>query len=147
MAQYSDHLTHACTFTIKQEINGRENDAEQAWDLWGDYCAYLNRTIYKHAVKRYGKSLVILPTLHGEGSHKRLHFHAAIGCVDRKLAYDKLKVVIEMCWRRLRGWTDKHLDIQPYKDEGWISYMLHESDRLDLHSVDITRCCLPKVLN
>lgn len=147
MAQYSDYLTHACTFTIKQQLNGKDIDAERAWALWGNYCAHLNRTIYKHAAKRYGKSLVVLPTLHGEASCKRLHFHAAIGCVDRQLGYEQLKMVIEMCWRNLRAWTDHHVDIQPYNDAGWIGYMLHESVRLDLHSVDITRCCLPKVLH
>lgn len=146
MAQYNDHLTHACTFTIKQTVAGRTIDAERAWALWENFCKYLNRTIYKHAAKRHGKSLVVLPTLHGEMHGKRLHFHAAIGCVDGRLSYDQLKLVIEMCWRDQRGWTDQHIDIQPYKDTGWIGYMLHESVRLDLSSVDVTRCCVPSTL-
>ena len=146
MAKYSEHLTHACTLTIKQQVNGKDMDAERAWQSWENFCKFLNRTIYRKAAKRYGKSLVILPTLHGEVSGKQLHFHAAIGCVDERLSFDELKMTIDVCWRSQLAWTNTHIDIQPYRDVGWIGYMLHESVRLDLNSVDLTRCFLPRSL-
>jgi hypothetical protein len=145
MAKYDEYLTHACTFTCKQEVAGVELTAEQLWKCWENYCKYLNRIIYKHAAKKHNKSLLIMATLHGELSHKSLHIHAAIGCVDRELSFDELKGLLNKTWRDMR-WTKNITEIKPYKDKGWIGYMLHESVRLDLSSVDITRCFIPPTL-
>ena len=145
MGQYDKHLTHACTFTFKQTVGDRTLVAADVWEYWGNYCKYINRLIYKHAAKRHNKSLLILPVLHGEISNKRLHIHAAIGCIDRDINYDKLRILINTAWREMK-WTDNITEIAPYKDKGWINYMLHESVRMDLHSVDITRCRIPPSL-
>lgn len=145
MAKYDSHLTHACTFTFKQTVGGKAVVAEDIWRNWENFCKYLNRIIYKHAAKRGRKSLLILPVLHGELSNKRLHIHAAIGCIDRDISYDKLRILIDTAWREMK-WTDNITEIAPYRNSGWINYMLHESVRMDLHSVDLTRCCIPPSL-
>lgn len=143
MGQYDGQLTHACTFTFQQAVGDTKLTAEQLWLYWENYCKYLNRVIYKHAAKNHSKSLLILPVMHGELSGTRLHIHAAIGCVDRNYSYDKLATLINTTWREMR-WTLNETHIQPYKCKQWIGYMLHESVRLDLHSVDITRCFIPQ---
>ena len=145
MTQYETHLTHACTFTLKQTVGDKVLTPDNVWLYWENYCKYLNRMLYKHAAKNHNKSLVILPVLHGEISGKRLHIHAAIGCVDRAISYNELAALINKTWRAMK-WTQNETDIKQYKDTGWINYMLHESVRMDLHSVDITRCCIPSAL-
>ena len=145
MTAFDSYITHACTFTFQQEVNGNKITATQAWNYWTNYCKYLNRNIYKHAAKNNGKSLVILPILHGEIDNSRLHIHAAIGCIDRDYSFEKLKAIINSTWRDMK-WTLNETEIVPYRNSGWINYMLHESVRLDLCSVDITRCFLPKRL-
>lgn len=145
MVQFDEHLTHACTFTFQQTVGDTQLTAELVWKFWTNYCKYLNRLIYKHAAKNHNKSLLILPTLHGEISGTRLHIHAAIGCVDREFSFEKLAALINEAWRAMR-WTLNETEIAPYRTSGWIGYMLHESVRLDLHSVDITRCCVPPTL-
>ncbi len=145
MAQFDMRLTHACTFTFQQTVGDKLLTEEDVWVYWENYCKYLNRLIYKRAAKNHNKSLVILPVLHGEISGTRLHMHAAIGCVDREYSYSKLAAIINKAWRVMR-WTQNETEITPYRNTGWINYMLHESVRLDLHSVDITRCCIPRML-
>jgi hypothetical protein len=145
MTQYDEHLTHACTFTFKQAVDGKLLSADDIWEYWFNYCKYVNRLIYKHAAKNHNKSLLILPTLHGEVSNKRLHIHAAIGCVDKDISFDKIKALLNAAWREMK-WTEHETEIVPYRNSGWINYMLHESVRMDLHSVDITRCCIPPSL-
>lgn len=145
MMQYDAHLTHACTFTFQQSVGDNSLTAEQVWQNWENFCKYLNRLIYNHSAKRKDRTLLILPTLHGEISNKRLHIHAAIGCCDSDYNYDKLTAIINSAWRKMK-WTQHQTMIVPYRNSGWISYMLHESVRMDLHSVDITRCCIPALL-
>ena len=145
MGPYDKHLTHACTFTFKQYVGDNKVTPEMAWRFWGNFCKYLNRLIYKHAAKNHGKCLLILPVLHGELYGERLHFHAGIGCVDKSISFEKLTAIINSAWRDMR-WTLNETKIKPYQDAGWISYMLRQSVRLDLHSVDIERCCIPPAL-
>lgn len=145
MLLFNEHLTHACTLTFKQEVNSNKITAEQAWLYWENFCKYLNRRIYKHAAKNHNKCLLILPVLHGELKGQRLHFHCAVGCTDREFSFEKLAAKINSTWREMR-WTNNETEIKAYRDEGWNNYMLKESVRLDLHSVDITRCCIPPAL-
>lgn len=145
MAQFDEYLTHACTFTFRQEVNGNKLSAEQAWQYWENFCKYLNRQIYKHAAKNHHKSLLILPVMHGELKNTRLHFHCAIGCVDRSYNFNELTAIVNKAWREMK-WTDNETDIKPYRNIGWHGYMLKESVRMDLHSVDLTRCCIPVAL-
>ncbi|MBL1320030.1 MAG: hypothetical protein COA63_003085 [Methylophaga sp.] len=144
MGQHEEHLTHACTFTMEQ-FDGNLT-AEQAWKQWERFCKYLNRKIYGNAAKLHGKTLLILPVLHGEISYKNLHIHAAIGCVDdRSYGFAELKTIIDTAWREMK-WAKNDIEIVQYRDINWIDYMLKESVRLDLHSVDLTRCCIAKTL-
>ena len=143
MTQFDEHLTHACTFTLEQFDNNLT--AEQAWKQWQHFCNKLNYNLYGKAAKRYNKTLLILATLHGEISGKNLHMHAAIGCVDRDYSFEKLRAVINATWRELK-WTKNETDIQQYRNANWLGYMLHESVRLDLSSVDLTRCSIPAAL-
>lgn len=145
MDQFESHLTHACTFTFHQYAGDNKVTPEMAWRYWENFCKYLNRIIYKHAAKNHGKCLLILPVLHGELYGERLHFHAGIGCVDKSISFEKLTAIINSAWRDMR-WTLNETKIKPYQDAGWISYMLRQSVRLDLHSVDIERCCIPPAL-
>ena len=145
MLPYNEYLTHAGTLTFAQEVGGNKVTAEMAWENWENFCKYLNRVIYKHAAKNHHKSLLILPVLHGELFGERLHFHFAIGCIDRDYSFDKLTAMINNAWREMK-WTDNETEIKPYRDFGWIKYMLNQSVRMDLHSVDITRCCIPPTL-
>lgn len=143
MARFDEHLTHACTFTLEQFDHKLK--AEDAWRFWQHFSNKLNYRLYKHAAKRHNKTLLVLPVLHGEISGKQLHFHAAIGCVDRDYSFDKLKAITNSTWREMR-WAKHETEIVEYQDTGWLDYMLHESVRLDLNSVDITRCCIPQAL-
>lgn len=145
MQPFQQHITHACTFTFKQYVGDTKITPAHAWKYWDNYCKYLNRLIYKHAAKNHGKSLLILPVLHGEMFGERLHFHAAIGCIDKSISFEKLKALINVAWRKMR-WTLNETEVKPYEDAGWINYMLRQSVRLDLHSVDIERCCIPPAL-
>lgn len=145
MQQFEPHLTHACTFTFQQYVGDNKVTPEMAWRYWENFCKYLNRLIYKHAAKNYGKTLLILPVLHGEMFGEHLHFHAAIGCTDKSISFEKLKALINFAWRKMR-WTLNETHVVPYEDAGWINYMLRQSVRLDLHSVDIERCCIPPAL-
>ncbi len=145
MGKFDEHLMLACTLTFAQEVGDNKVTADMAWKYWGNFCKYLNRVIYKHAAKNDHKSLLILPVMHGELFGERLHFHCAIGCIDRDYSADKLTAMINKAWREMK-WTDNETEIAPYRNTGWINYMLHESVRLDLHSVDITRCCIPRAL-
>lgn len=143
MLQYEEHLTHACTFTFEQFGGGLT--AEQAWKQWEKFCKYLNKKIYGNAFKRHGKTLLILATLHGEISFKNLHIHASIGCVDKSFEFEELKAIINTAWREMK-WATHAGKIKSYRNAGWIDYKLHESVRLDLHSVDLTRCFIPQHL-
>jgi len=140
--KYDSYLTHACSLNIRQDINGKMITAEQAWIQWEDFSKYLNRLVYRSAGKKGRKALIILPILEGELSNKHLHFHCAIGCIDEEYSFEKLKIIINSAWRKQKL-TYKNPYVVPYRNNGWIGYISKESVRLDLNSVDITRCSIP----
>jgi hypothetical protein len=140
--RYNSYLTHACTLNYMQYANETKITPEQAWKQFEYFCKHLNRKIYGHAAKRKKQSLIILPVLEGEISGKHLHFHCAIGCIDKSYNFEELKTIINAAWRKQK-WTYNNPTVKQYEDSGWIEYMCKESVRLDLNNVDLTRCCIP----
>jgi hypothetical protein len=146
MKQFDRFLTHACTFTFHQEAGGVALTPERIWKYWGNYCKLLNRKLYGHAAKRHNRTLLILPALHGASGTTRLHMHAAIGCVDGDFNFEELKAMICDSWRTIR-WAQPDIKIDPYRDSGWIDYMLREHKSVNAPCAHLTHCCVPPFLN
>ncbi len=142
LSKYEPYLTHACTFNIKQEVNGRTITAEYAWMKWQAFCANLNKSIYGAQGRKGKQSLIILPILEGELSQKNLHFHCAIGCAERSYEFDELKAIIDTAWRK-QPFRFNSAYIVPYRDYGWIDYISKEKKRLDINIVDLFQCKFP----
>ncbi len=136
-AVFDTYLTHACSLNIRQNINGSMINAETAWIQFENFSKNLNRIVYGHAGKKGKFCFGRLCDL-----RKHLHFHCAIGCADKNLSFDKLKTLISTAWRNQKL-TYNNPYIVPYRDSGWIEYICKESVRLDLNSVDLTRCSIP----
>ena len=145
MSNFDSYLSLACTFTIHQPDTINEQSVDTVWKQWEYYSKYLNRQLYGHAAKKYGKGLLILPVLHGELSRTNLHFHAAIGCIDRDIKDYELRALVNRCWRNME-WSTNSTKIEKYENTNWISYMLKESVRLDLQSINLTKASIPKAL-
>ena len=145
MAQYGEYLVLACTFTLPDSLALSPNARDRIWKHWEDFCKYLNRLVYDHMAERYGKTLLIIPALHGDGETTRFHFHAAIGYVDMPCRHHLLIHKINDAWRKMK-WSANEIEVKPYIDIGWLEYMAHEFSRHGEGSIDIARCCIPKEL-
>ncbi len=146
LKKFEKSYTHACTFTLTQAAGETRLTPAHAWKYFKNFSKYLNRTIYRHAAKRHNKTLLIVPVLHGVTGRTHLHIHAAIGCVDRDIPFYLLKAAINKAWRKM-SWSTHDTQIIPFRDSGWIDYMLKELTPNTIHQcVDLTCCCIPTTL-
>jgi hypothetical protein len=140
----------AVTLTLKQgrkiaTVAGAQWNAKAAWTsevtqfIDGQTCTanfrhfsnLLNRAVYGHAAKRYGKKVRMVVVLEGNAA-VRWHFHAAIDCAAH-IEPDGFADLVRECWAQT-DWAYGEADIQTGADDGWIRYMSKLRTKTDLAS-------------
>lgn len=151
LAQYSDLMTHAVTLTFDgRKLNALKRKAD--WMHGEEYEALLqrsfkhfatrlNRCVYGNATQRYGKTLLILPVVEGLKQGECPHYHCAIGVPDR-VGNAEFEKMVKHSWSNV-AFAGHQIDVQPYRDKGWISYISEDAVFLNRMSVDWSNVQLP----
>ena len=133
MTKFDGRMQLAVTLTFKDYVRPFRPDGSQgfqgltpdlAWKTHNQFVARVNEALFGHAARRYDKTIICLPMLHGESTDKRLHLHCAIGDIPNH-ALAKFEGIARNAWKAtMFGWDQVHF--QWYRDEGWLRYMNHE---------------------
>ena len=151
LAQYSELMTHAVTLTF----NGSKLEALKRKADWMQGEAYerllqrsfkhfatrLNRHVYGNATQRHGKTLLILPVIEGLQQGECPHYHCAIGAPDR-VGHAEFAHMVKDSWSKV-AFAGHQIDVQPYRDKGWCSYISEDAVFLNRLSVDWDNVQLP----
>jgi hypothetical protein len=87
---------------------------------------FLNRAVYGNAVRRYGKTLRIIPVLE-KSTGGRWHYHVAIEPPTHLDAVE-FEALIHNCWAET-DWGYREVMVRDDADSGWIRYMLKPSQK------------------
>ncbi len=94
----------------------------------------INKTIFNHRAERHQATIASVMIL-GDGTlGLPSHIHFTFGKPD-SMSFEELQ---ELVARVIRAstWCNKEFDLQPYRDRGWLSYLLaHGTEKL------IIECC------
>jgi hypothetical protein len=143
---YSPYLNYAATFTLKQRAKVRvrrfdnwdkeyneftvQLTEEIALNTYNYFVARLTHYAYgkdarRNCTKHYAQPLVIA-TIEGLNSDKRIHIHAAIGNLPTKYTYEANEWIA-------KAWADcdfahKHIKLKKLTDTyNWLDYMAKET--------------------
>jgi len=98
----------------------------------------LNRAIFNNAAKRYGKKLIVIPVLHGNGELEiRHHYHVTIAKPQR-LSDNEFRSLIVATWLKSK-WGYKQVTCERAQSTGAVlHYMLGTgAEALDLNNTTL----------
>jgi hypothetical protein len=136
--------THAVTLTLKPYrtvlspkgqlcIALTPIEAQQNFQF---FLKRLNASLFGNQVKRYGKSVSVLPVLEGDGRDHLLHYHCAIGNFPAALPQRGIQAKIIASWHQTPFGNDQ-VHIQPFRNSGWLSYIAKQIGTRNEDAVDI----------
>lgn len=150
MQQYANEFTHAATLTLKPyrvvptargEMRETITQSAASQDF-SFFIRRLNASLFGHAAKRYGKSIVIMPTLEGLHNGKLLHYHCALGQFPTQLCEKAIEAKIREAWQKTR-FGNEQVDVRRMATAGWLSYMGKEIRSNNADALDIANVRLP----
>ena len=154
LVQYSDLITHAVTLTFDgSKLNALKRKSDWAHGenyeallqrSFKHFVTRLNRQVYGNAAQRYGKTLLILPVIEGLKRGECPHYHCAIGGPDR-LDAAEFEQMVTQSWKHV-AFAGQQVDVQAYRDKGWMSYISEDAVYLNRISVDWSNVQLPSHL-
>ncbi len=114
--------THAVTLTMHRSEGGRGISNPEVARRCRLFLNRVNRRIYKHGTKRKGYRIASVVFLgHGPyGDHP--HAHLALQ-KPPDLSHESFNQILKVMARTTKG-LGKHFDIKPYRDVGWLGYMV-----------------------
>ncbi len=101
----------------------------------------LNKLLFGNAVTRYGAGLLIVPAIEGLYGGGRVHYHCAIGVPSDRMGVFERSVIAAWHYTPLAG---HHIDIQPYRNQGWLGYMSKQAKYLNRECIDWDNVAIPK---
>jgi hypothetical protein len=117
--------THAATFTCKRKSKrGLPITSMIVLDTARHLTSRVNRKCFGKAARR-GKSIAVIAS-HGwglYGDHPHLHF---IFASPSHLKFDDFSIILSKAADRT-FWIDREWHIKPYRDVGWIEYLISHS--------------------
>ena len=141
----SKQCTHAVTLTLKQGIwiktaKGRAYvrlTPEIASRTLRHALNRLNRCFWGNAARRKPRThkLLVIATLEGQRSGKRLHYHLQIGNLPPHLTHADLVQAWHLAWAAT-DYGDKQIDIQALYGTHWLTYITKEIGSADTDCVD-----------
>ena len=94
----------------------------------------LNKAVYRHRAKKQGATVSSMMVLGKNALGDVTHIHFTFG-LPEGMGYPAFEALVSATVRSLY-WCDKQLDLKPYRDHGWLNYVLaHGTENL------IIDCC------
>jgi hypothetical protein len=96
--------------------------------------ARVNKRLYNHRAKRHGATVASLMILGTNLSGEVTHLHFVLGSPP-DMEFKSYSSLVERVIRKIY-WCDREFDLQPYRDRGWLRYILaHGTEKL------VIECC------
>ncbi len=114
--------THAVTLTMHRPKNGHGVSNAEVARRCGLFLNRINRRIYKHGTKRKGFRIASVAFL-GNGPYED---HPHVHLVLQKppdMTHEAFEQILNVMASTTNG-LGKEFDIKPYRDEGWLGYMV-----------------------
>jgi hypothetical protein len=138
-------FTHAVTLTLKQAAwietaKGRSYTRLTpliAQKTLRHTLNRLNRCFWGNAARRKPNThkLLVIASLEGQRSHKRLHYHLQIGNLPKHLTQTDLRDAITLAWTA-NDFGDTQINIQALYGSGWTTYITKEIGSKDTDCID-----------
>ncbi len=154
LLQYDQHFTHAVTLTFHpkkirklvdcistSKMLSRADLLELQKKSFGCFRFKLNKLLFGNAVTRYGAGLLIVPAIEGLYDGGRVHYHCAIGVPSDRMDVFESKVRVAWAYAPLAG---SHIDIQPYRNKGWLGYLSKQAKYLNRECIDWDNVAIPR---
>jgi hypothetical protein len=120
--QAQANWTHAVTLTMHRPKNGHGVSNYEVARRCGLFLRRINRRIYKHGTKRKGFRISSVAFL-GDGSYgDHPHVHWALQ-KPSDMTHEAFEQILNVMASTTKG-LGKEFDIKPYRDEGWLGYMV-----------------------
>lgn len=114
--------THAVTLTMHSPIIGSGTSKHEVERRCRLFLNRINRRIYKHGTKRKGFSIASVAFL-GKGQYgDHPHVHLAVQ-KPPDMTHEAFDRLLREMVTTTKG-LGQQFDIKPYRDEGWLSYMI-----------------------
>jgi len=114
--------THAVTLTMHRPKNGHSVSNDEVARRCGQFLNRINRRIYKHGTKRKGFRIASVAFL-GNGPYgDHPHVHLALQ-TPPDMSHEDFEQIVNVMASTTKG-LGKEFDIKPYRDEGWLGYMV-----------------------
>lgn len=104
---------------------------------------HLDFAIFKNAAVRYGRELVYVPVIEGQGPGDRIHYHCVIVAPSR-IDLPAMTEAVKRAWLQTE-FGAVQTDVQNMLDDGWLSYISKEAWTLKRDAVDIDNVRLAAV--
>ena len=144
--QFQNYFTHALTLTFHpmriRHLQNKSNKkfAEARADIldlekrsFRYFANRLDRGLFGNASARHGNKLLLVPVLEGLFEDGRPHYHCALGIPRDR--FDVIGAKVREAWKEtpLAG---NQIDVQPYRNSGWLGYMSKQSKYINRESID-----------
>lgn len=114
--------THAVTLTMHRSKNGYEISKQEVEKRCFEFLSRINRRIYKHGTKRKGFKIASVAFLGGGSYGDHPHVHWALQ-KPPDMTNEGFERFLKKMIRTTKG-LGQQFDIKPYRDEGWLGYMV-----------------------
>ena len=114
--------THAVTLTMHRPINGNGTSKHEVERRCRLFLNRINRRIYKHGTKRKSFRIASVAFL-GNGPYgDHPHAHLALQ-KPLEMSHESFNQILNVMARTTKG-LGQQFDIKPYREEGWLGYMV-----------------------
>lgn len=114
--------THAVTLTMHRSKNGYEISKQEVEKRCFEFLNRINRRIYKHGTKRKNYRIASVAFLGGGSYGDHPHVHWALQ-KPADMTHEAFEQTLNLMASTTKG-LGKVFDIKPYRDEGWLGYMV-----------------------
>lgn len=101
----------------------------------------LDRQLFGNRRERCGSPLFFVPVIDGLVAGQVPHFHCSVGIPENR--FDVLEQRVSDAWRRV-PFSGFSVKVEPYRDEGWLTYSTKGSKFANRESIDWLNIRLPK---
>jgi len=164
-SRYAPYLTTAATLTLKKYARIRvrrfDNQSTEIYEFGqhltdqtirstaNRFEARLTHYLYgnqsKHKNKEHWAKPLLLVAIEGRNTHKRPHFHIAVGNIPTDKQAD-IGVLIEKAWHDC-DFAHNEVRVEPLTNcYGWLDYMTKEVGYTDNDAFAVEHICIPEII-
>jgi len=153
LMQYEPQFTHAITLTFNPQriryISNKFSNSQmitktELLELQKKsihcFANRLNKLLFGNTTARHGNKLLLVPVIEGLFDGAKVHYHCAIGIPPDR--FQVLEAKVRDAWRHA-PLSGNQVDVQPYRNRGWLGYMNKQAKYINRECVDWGNVLIP----